>query len=259
MLEAEEMLLAAEENKRIQQEEHDAEAEKTARAMAALAKRERIRELLAGMPSGSASDAFAIRIGHRPSMSSTWGSLQNCYVEPVNKNLPLHLLVSEVRFIIFHSDHVRSYTTKGPKFENLRTLDFRRLGGGSIACFKAHIIWKEGLGLDPLFVRIDNLRGERAERASEIRVLQLSQFCPSREARNLFNQFLECLEASVAENTTRRPAVGNSISRLAAGNSPGGSASINASGRLAAGSTPRRPSGGNSIERPAAGISRLRR
>jgi len=228
--------------------------------MAALAERERIRGLLARMPSGSASDAFAIRIGHRPVIQSRFESQQNCYVEPVNKKLPLHILVSEVRFIIFHSDHVRSYTTKGPKFENLRTLDFRRLGGGNIACFKAHIIWKEGLGLDPLFIRIDNLHGERAQRAaSEIRVLQLSQFCPSREARKLFNQFRECLEASVAENTTRGPAVGNSISRLAAGNSLGGSASINASGRLAAVSTPRRPSGGNSTERPVVGISRLRR
>jgi len=206
------------------------EAEETATAMAALAERERIRELLA------APDAFAIRIGHRPLMSSIWGSLQNCYVEPVNKKLPLHLLVSEVRF---HFKYVRShqcvsYTTRGPKFENLRLL-----GRAACPCFKAHIIWKEGLGIDPLFIRIDNLRGERAQRASEIRVLQLSQFCPSREARNLFNQFRECLEAS--ENPTRGPAVGNSTRRLAAGDSSGGS-SRNASGRLAAGSPPRRPS-----------------
>lgn len=223
------------------------EAEETARATALLAERERIRELLA------APDSFAIRIGHRPLMSSDFGSLQNCYVEPVNSKLPLHLLVSEVRFNFLYSNQcVSSYTTKGPKFENLRLLRH-------IPCFKAHIIWKEGLGLDPFFIRIGNLRGERAQRASEIRVLQLSQFCPSREARNLFNQFRECLEASVAANTTRGPAVGNSTWRPAAGNSPGGSASRNASGRHAAGSPPRRPSVGNSTERPAAGISRRRR
>lgn len=223
------------------------EAEETVRAMAALAERGRIRELLA------APDAFAIRIGHRPVIQSRFESQQNCYVEPVNKKLPLHLLVSQVRFH-FHIrryDYCVSYTTWGPKFENLRLLSV-------IDWYRAHIIWKEGLGLDPLFIRIDNLHGERAQRASEIRVLQLSQFCPSPGARISFTQFRECLESSVAGNTTRELAVGNSIGRPAAVNSPGRSASGNASRRLVAGSSPRRPFGRNATDWPAAGINRRR-
>eukprot|EP00927_Polykrikos_kofoidii_P015234 TRINITY_DN16763_c0_g1_i1.p1 TRINITY_DN16763_c0_g1~~TRINITY_DN16763_c0_g1_i1.p1 ORF type:complete len:414 (+),score=49.71 TRINITY_DN16763_c0_g1_i1:51-1292(+) len=175
--------------------EADRSRQQTLEAAAALAERERIAELLA------APDAFAIRIGHR--LHGAFGGLAQLYVEPVNKALPLHLLISHVRFELHPRQQVNRAFARGPK------LEIQRCHSHVCPGFKVHIIWKEGLGMDPTFVRVDDLHDERARRASEIRVLRLCQFFPSREMRALSNQFREVFEESAARQSAGRLAAGD--------------------------------------------------
>lgn len=129
---------------------------------------------LLGMPG-----AFAIRIGHRQG---------TCFVEPVNKALPLPSLVREVRWI-FHpqNSQVPRAVIKPPvKFQ------FSRSPGHIRPAFQVHIIFKEEFGRDPLFVRVDS----RQTCATEVRVLTLSEFTVSRHGRRTFDEFRKCLEAA---------------------------------------------------------------
>lgn len=130
-----------------------------------LRERERMRpeqdRIAALVPQG---DAFFLRVGHRVRGSRAVVTEEydvpryptSFYVEAVQASLPIHDLIEQVRFEAPGThidkaidqrvgDWTHSQTSRGPKFEIATFVAYS---------FKAHVIWKEGLGLDPLSLNI---------------------------------------------------------------------------------------------------------
>eukprot|EP00928_Gymnodinium_smaydae_P040247 TRINITY_DN27320_c0_g1_i1.p1 TRINITY_DN27320_c0_g1~~TRINITY_DN27320_c0_g1_i1.p1 ORF type:complete len:496 (+),score=49.75 TRINITY_DN27320_c0_g1_i1:42-1490(+) len=130
-----------------------------------LRERERMRpeqeRIAALVPQG---DAFLLRVGHRVRGSQAVIKVDHdvsrypttFYVEAVQSSLPIRDLIEQVRFEVPGThiekavdprvgDWTHSCTFRGPKFEMATFVAYT---------FKAHIIWKEGLGMDSLSLNI---------------------------------------------------------------------------------------------------------
>eukprot|EP00933_Yihiella_yeosuensis_P072652 TRINITY_DN81121_c0_g1_i1.p1 TRINITY_DN81121_c0_g1~~TRINITY_DN81121_c0_g1_i1.p1 ORF type:complete len:486 (+),score=77.72 TRINITY_DN81121_c0_g1_i1:37-1458(+) len=159
------MRLTQEETDRTSRLEASLAARRAKAEQLMLRERERMRpeqeRIAALVPQG---DAFLLRVGHRVRGSQAivkeaYGKSHyptTFYVEAVEACLPINNLIEQVRFEAPGThiekpidrrvgDWTHSYTCKGPKFEMATFVAYS---------FKAHIIWREGLGMDPLSLNI---------------------------------------------------------------------------------------------------------
>jgi len=136
----------------------------------------------------AAGHAFELRVGHRTKRSIyCTGHTFELFVEPVNKTLPLHLLVAEIRFQMHPSSRVASARATGPKYEISLQSSFVL----ALPSYKVHVIWRDGLGIDPVTVAVDDVHGDRAWRVADRRAVVLPDHasCTSRESRRILNKF----------------------------------------------------------------------